>query len=196
LVGRGNGRGACEERDAQGAARHEPAERGSQRGCPQRLEALDLRGVSDGPSLERLSRHRLVEFSRLQEFGVRYLQRPARGTIRTIARGEESTSSRDGKAGDRRAIERIVRRWGERAEVPGCVPHRFRQTYARMLFERGGDPGKIQHLLVHADISTTMLYTEVVADELAETAQLLEGRRMPARHTHNQGRGLVSARLR
>jgi integrase len=55
------------------------------------------------------------------------------------------------------------------------VPHRFRHTYATMLFERGGDPPKIQHLLAHSDLSTTMLYTEVLADELAGTAQLLEG---------------------
>jgi hypothetical protein len=38
------------------------------------------------------------------------------------------------------------------------------------------------HLLAHADLSTTMLYTEVLGDELADTAQLLEGPG-PAAHT-------------
>jgi site-specific recombinase XerD len=80
-----------------------------------------------------------------------------------------------GKPWDRRAVERMCRQWGERADVPACTPHRFRHTYATMLFQRGGNPAKIQQLLAHADISTTMLYTEVAADELAETAQLLEG---------------------
>lgn len=80
-----------------------------------------------------------------------------------------------GRNWDRRAIERMCRQWGERADVPACTPHRFRHTYATMLFERGGNPAKIQQLLAHADISTTMLYTEVAAEELAATAQLLEG---------------------
>ena len=80
-----------------------------------------------------------------------------------------------GRPWDRRAVERLCRQWGERAQVPGCTPHRWRHTYATMLFERGGNPAKIQRLLAHADISTTMLYLEVATDELAATAQLLEG---------------------
>jgi site-specific recombinase XerD len=80
-----------------------------------------------------------------------------------------------GRPWDRRAIERMTRQWGERADVATCTPHRFRHTYATMLFERGGNPAKIQLLLAHADISTTMLYMEVATDELAATAQLLEG---------------------
>jgi len=87
----------------------------------------------------------------------------------------EAPTDPPGRPWDRRAIERMCRQWGERAEVPGCTPHRFRHTYATMLFERGGNPAKIQQLLAHADISTTMLYMEVAADELAATAQLLEG---------------------
>ena len=168
----------------------------------ERLLALDLplieqviRGVLyfTGLRVGPVSRIRLRDIEIHPETG--------RGTIRTIGKGRKEHvvpiprelglllqgylegqvprlflfQTRDGKAWDRRAIERIVRRWGERAEVPGCVPHRFRHTYATMLFERGGDPRKIQHLLAHADISTTMLYTEVVADDLAATAQLLEG---------------------
>jgi len=143
---------------------------------------------------------RVSPISRIRIRDIEILPETGRGTIRTIGKGRkehvvpiprelglmlqgylESQAPRlflfetkAGKAWDRRAIERIVRRWGQLAEVEQCVPHRFRHTYATMLFERGGDPRKIQHLLAHADLSTTMLYTEVLADELAETAQLLE----------------------
>ena len=43
------------------------------------------------------------------------------------------------------------------------------------LLERGAKPAQIQKLLAHADISTTMLYTEVSSEELADVARLLEG---------------------
>ncbi len=173
----------------------------------ERLLALDLplveqviRGVLyyTGLRVGPLSRIRIRDIEILPETG--------RGTIRTIGKARKEHvvpiprelglllqgylegqaprlflfQTRSGKAWDRRAIERIVRDWGRRAEIEKCVPHRFRHTYATMLFERGGDPRKIQHLLAHADISTTMLYTEVVADELAATAQLLEGPPMVA----------------
>ncbi len=66
-----------------------------------------------------------------------------------------------GRPIDRRVIGRIVRQWGVAADVPRCTPHRFRHTFATMLLERGVPVEKIQRLLAHADISTTMLYAEV-----------------------------------
>jgi site-specific recombinase XerD len=146
--------------------------------------------------------------SRIRIRDIEILPETGRGTIRTIGKGRkehvvpiprelglllqgylEGQAPRlflfetpRGKAWDRRAIERVVRGWGALADVEKCTPHRFRHTYATMLFERGGDPRKIQHLLAHADLSTTMLYTEVLGDELADTAQLLEGPG-PAAHT-------------
>jgi len=80
--------------------------------------------------------------------------------------------TRTGKAWDRRAIERVVRGWGRLAEVEGkCNRHRFRHTYATTLLERGAKPAQIQKPLAHTDISTTMLYTEVSSEELAEVAR-------------------------
>lgn len=71
-----------------------------------------------------------------------------------------------GRPIDRRAIGRLVRQWGVAAEVPKCTPHRFRHTFATMLLERGVPVEKIQRLLAHADLSTTMLYAEVTDSSL------------------------------
>jgi site-specific recombinase XerD len=144
---------------------------------------------------------RVTPLSRIRIRDIEIIPETGRGTIRTVGKGRkehvvpiqrelglllqaylEGQAPRlflfqtpTGKAWDRRAVERRVRAWGVLAEVPQCTPHRFRHTYATMLFERGGDPRKIQHLLAHSDLSTTMLYTEVLAEDLAATAQLLEG---------------------
>jgi len=151
--------------------------------------------------------------SRIRIRDIEIIPETGRGTIRTIGKGRKEHvvpiprelglllqgylegqpprlflfQTKSGKAWDRRAIERIVRGWGQLAEVEKCVPHRFRHTYATMLFERGGDPRKIQHLLAHSDLSTTMLYTEVLAEDLAETAQLLE-----SPNVHQGGAGTPS----
>lgn len=48
------------------------------------------------------------------------------------------------------------------------------KPWDRRAVERGAKPAQIQQLMAHADISTTMLYTEVLAEDLADVAQLLE----------------------
>lgn len=173
-----------------------------QRAERERLMALDLPLVEQVVrGLLFYTGLRVGPASRIRIRDIEIFPETGRGSIRTIGKGRrehvvpiprelglllqgflEGQAPRlflfetpRGAAWDRRAIQRMVRRWGGLAEIALCTPHRFRHTYATMLFERGGDPRKIQHLLAHADISTTMLYTEVVDATLAETAQLLEG---------------------
>jgi site-specific recombinase XerD len=51
--------------------------------------------------------------------------------------------------------------WGAQADVPDCLPHRFRHTYATGLLRGGADIRVVQELLAHEDIKSTMLYTAV-----------------------------------
>jgi len=61
----------------------------------------------------------------------------------------------------RRMMERLTHAWGERAQVPACLPHRFRHTFATDLLRRGTDIRVIQALLNHADLGPTAIYTKV-----------------------------------
>jgi len=61
----------------------------------------------------------------------------------------------------RRLVEKMTARWGERAGVADCVPHRFRHTFATELLRRGVDIRVIQALLGHADLRSTTIYTQV-----------------------------------
>lgn len=44
--------------------------------------------------------------------------------------------------------------------------HKFRHTYAKQFIMRGGNPAKLQRILGHADISTTMIYVNLFSVDL------------------------------
>ncbi len=71
------------------------------------------------------------------------------------------------------SIEHYVSKWGVRAEVPACSPHRFRHTYATMLLARGADLRVIQKLMGHESIATTAGYLGVVDAQLREAVDRL-----------------------
>jgi integrase/recombinase XerD len=78
-----------------------------------------------------------------------------------------------GRHPERRVIERMTRRWGQRAGVALCLPHRFRHTFATQLIRSGINPRIVKEMLGHEDFSSTMLYTLVTeSDEATAMAKL------------------------
>ena len=85
-----------------------------------------------------------------------------RGHTWLLRQSPKKQSKSEGRPYMRRLIEHMTHRWGERAEVPNCLPHRFRHTFATDLLRQGTDIRVIQTLLNHADLGTTAVYTKVV----------------------------------
>lgn len=79
----------------------------------------------------------------------------------------------DGRPWTRMMAERRTREWGKLAVVLDCTPHRFRHTCGTHLHEEGWDIRDIQEFLGHADVPTTMVYTQVTVRRLAESARRL-----------------------
>jgi Site-specific recombinase XerD len=54
-------------------------------------------------------------------------------------------------------------------EVERVSPHTLRHTFAARLYRETGKIQMVQKALGHSDLSTTMIYTHIVAEEI-ETA--------------------------
>lgn len=68
----------------------------------------------------------------------------------------------------RRDIERMTARWGSRAGVLICTPHRFRHSFATRLLRETKNLRLVQEALAHESVEDTALYTLVTnADEAA-----------------------------
>lgn len=70
----------------------------------------------------------------------------------------------------------LLNRLKRKAGIKGRVnPHAFRHAFARAYLSNGGDLATLSQLLGHKDISSTAIYTQYVAEELA----VLHGRYSP-----------------
>jgi site-specific recombinase XerD len=65
----------------------------------------------------------------------------------------------------RRSVKRYARK-AEIEEIERVSPHTLRHTFATRLYRETGNIRMVQKALGHSDLSTTMIYTHVVDEEL------------------------------
>jgi len=77
--------------------------------------------------------------------------------------------TRTGRKTSPRSVRRTVKTYAERAGIDwfeDVSPHTLRHTFATNLLSRTGNIRLVQKALGHTDLSTTMIYTHIVDDEL------------------------------
>jgi len=80
----------------------------------------------------------------------------------------------DGRTLLHRYIQAMVQRYSQRAGIAKRVsPHVLRHTFATDLYRQSHNIRLVQKALGHADLSTTMIYTHVYDEEIAQAMQAL-----------------------
>ena len=78
--------------------------------------------------------------------------------------------SRNGRALTRAMVNKIINKWCKASGIIKKVtPHTFRHSFATHLVEGGADIRFVQHMLGHADISTTQIYTQLNINRIRES---------------------------
>ena len=69
------------------------------------------------------------------------------------------------------SIREVLHRLAHRAKLGRVHPHALRRALACHMLQSGGDLRSIQDLLGHTNLSTTMLYTHLTAEDIKRVHQ-------------------------
>jgi integrase/recombinase XerD len=137
-----------------------------------RLEMRDL-NLEEGTLAVRPFQTGLKSKARLVFMGKS--SRKALWTYLTEREGAGSTSplfsTIQGAPLNRTSIRNIVLRIGERAQVTGVTPHRFRHTFAIEYLRGSGDIFSLQRILGHSSLEMVKRYLHLVDDDAKSAHQ-------------------------
>ena len=95
---------------------------------------------------------------------------------------EHVFTTRNGDPVSHRQVQKMISNYSEKAGIEKNVhPHTLRHTFATDLYRETGKIRLVQKALGHADLSTTMIYTHIVDEELEGAMKSFRGEERPIR---------------
>jgi len=95
-------------------------------------------------------------------------------------------TTRSGDPVSHRYVQKMVKNYSRKAGIDKNVhPHTLRHTFATDLYRETGKIRIVQKALGHEDLSTTMIYTHIVDDELEDALKSFRTERNRSMSTEN-----------
>lgn len=118
-------------------------------------------------SMGKGSKERVVPLGAIAQEAIQDYIDMARRALLNGNTAHELFITRLGRKMTRQGFWKILKAYGLKANIKTSVsPHTLRHAFATHLLERGADLRSVQEMLGHADISTTQIYTHILADRM------------------------------
>ena len=120
-------------------------------------------------SLGKGGKERVVPIGQMALNAVEVYMEKSRIVLLRGQRADELFVSRLGRKMSRQGFWKILKNYALSANVNGSVsPHSLRHAFATHLLENGADLRSVQEMLGHSDISSTQIYTHILAKRMRE----------------------------
>lgn len=131
------------------------------------LTSLDVSSVDlESPAVRCVGRGARERVLRLDRRALEALRQYLSGARRSLARDGDTAAlflNHRGRRLTRQGFWLLMKQYAKHAGIQSRItPHTIRHSFAAHLLNRGAHLREVQHLLGHANISTTQIYTQVV----------------------------------
>lgn len=114
-------------------------------------------------------KERVIPFGSEAKNAIELYLKSARDILLKKEKTETLFTNCSGKQMSRQGFWKLIKQYAERAHITADItPYTLRHSFAAHLVQNGADLKAVQEMMGHSDISTTQIYTNLVASRIKE----------------------------